>query len=79
MIITAITAKELRFKISEVFNLLQKGREVIVTYRGKAKAKIVPLTQKEEKEDIAFGLWKDRDLDVEEYVRAQRRGREFDI
>jgi antitoxin (DNA-binding transcriptional repressor) of toxin-antitoxin stability system len=74
-----ITAKELRFKISEVFNLLQKGREVIVTYRGKAKAKIVPLTQKEEKEDIAFGLWKDRDLDVEEYVRAQRRGREFDI
>jgi len=74
-----ITAKELRFKISEVFKLLQKGSEVVITYRGKAKAKIVPIAQKEEKEDIAFGLWKDRDFDVEAYVRAKRKGREFDI
>ena len=74
-----VTAKDLRFKISELFNALSKKEEIVITYRGKAKAKLVGLDEPGEKEDIAFGIWRDRDEDADAMVREMRRGRRFDL
>jgi len=75
-----VTAKDLRFKISMLFDALSKGEEITITYRGKAKAKLISTNnQKKRKDDIAFGLWKDRDENVDNIVRELRRGRDFDI
>ena len=74
-----VTAKDLRFKISELFNALSKKEEIIITYRGKAKAKLVGLDEPSKKEDVAFGMWQDRDEDVDTMVREMRKGRSFDL
>ena len=76
-----VTAKDLRFNISMLFDALSKGEDITITYRGKAKAKLVSVndTSKEPKEDIAFGMWQDRDEDVDAMVRQLRKGRGFDI
>jgi len=34
-----VTAKDLRFNISMLFDALSKGEDITITYRGKAKAK----------------------------------------
>jgi len=74
-----VTAKDLRFNISELFDTLGKGEDIIITYMGKAKAKFVGLNEKREREDIAFGMWSDKNDDVDEVVRELRKGRRFDI
>lgn len=76
-----VTAKDLRFNISMLFNVLNKGEEVLITYRGKAKAKLIPHDEpsNEEKTDAIFGMWKERDEDVDTMVRNMRQGRNFDI
>lgn len=74
-----VTAKDLRFKISELFNALSKKEEIIITYRGKAKAKLVGLDEPSDKDDVAFGMWRDRDEDVNTMVRKMRKGRNFDL
>jgi antitoxin (DNA-binding transcriptional repressor) of toxin-antitoxin stability system len=35
-----VTAKDLRFKISMLFDMLNKGEDITVTYRGEPKAKL---------------------------------------
>jgi antitoxin (DNA-binding transcriptional repressor) of toxin-antitoxin stability system len=40
-----VTAKDLQFNISMLFDLLSKGEEVLITYRGKAKAKLIPYSE----------------------------------
>lgn len=73
-----VTAKDLRFKTAFLFDVLDKAKEITITYRGKAKAKLVPIGQKEKKsESKLFGIWKDRDLDVEKAVRELRKSRSF--
>ena len=74
-----VTAKDLRFNISKLFNALSKKEDIIITYRGKAKAKLVGMDEKNEKRDIAFGMWSNKDDDVDKVVRELRRGRSFDI
>jgi len=74
-----VTAKDLRFNISTLFDTLSKGEDIVVTYRGKAKAKLVGLNEKKEREDIAFGMWSDKNDNVDEVVRELRKGRRFDI
>jgi len=78
-----VTAKDLRFKISSLFDVLAKGEEVFVTYRGKAKAKLVPFDepQDDKKDDIIFGMWQDMDgqQSVDDMVRDMRKGRDFGI
>ncbi len=74
------TAKDLRFKISMLFDALSKGEEITITYRGKARAKLIPADDSSEgKDDIAFGLWRDKDQSVDKEVRTLRRGRAFDV
>ncbi|MBN2896777.1 MAG: type II toxin-antitoxin system Phd/YefM family antitoxin [Campylobacterales bacterium] len=74
------TAKDLRFNINRLFDALSKGEEVTITYRGKAKAKLIPAQDAHEtKDDALFGLWKERGDSVDEMVRAMRQGRDFDL
>ena len=76
-----ITAKELRFQTSMLFELLEKGEEILITYRGKAKAKLVPCDRSTatQKSDAMFGMQKDKEMDVDQTVRQMRAGRSFDI
>ena len=74
------TAKELRFHTKELLESVSRGEEVIITFRGKPYAKLVPI--KESKKNLQetkelFGIWKDRtDLDdVNSYVRNLRKER----
>jgi prevent-host-death family protein len=73
------TAKDLRFQSRELLNTVNRGEEVIITYRGKPCAKLVPYQNegKKNKEDELFGIWKDhKDIqNVDEYVRNLRKGR----
>ena len=68
------TAKELRFHTKEILNSVHRGEEIIITFRGKPYAKIVPLKESKKVKDSKnelFGIWKDRkDMEnVDEYVR----------
>ena len=36
-----VTAKDLRFNISMLFDVLSKGEDITITYRGKPKAKLI--------------------------------------
>jgi len=73
------TAKDLRFQSRELLNTVNRGEEVVITYRGKPCAKLVPYHKEEKmnKEDELFGIWKDRkDIqNIDEYVRNLRKGR----
>ena len=75
-----VTAKDLRSKINMLFDVLNKGEDITITYRGKAKAKLIS-TQKniEKKDDSLFGIWKDKEDNVDDIVRNMRKGRDFDI
>ena len=74
-----VSAKDLRFKISMLFDVLTKGEDITITYRGKPKAKLIsydaPTDNK--KEDALFGLWKDQEEDVDTLIRTMREGRNF--
>jgi prevent-host-death family protein len=75
------TAKDLRLKTREILAAVERGEEVIVTYRGKEKARIVPMaattSQKEGTEESLFGMWRtnDRVADVEAFMDDIRGGR----
>lgn len=73
------TAKDLRFKSRELIDSVNRGEEVVITFRGKPCAKLVPyqeLKKQTEKNEL-FGMWQDNDMtqNVDEYVRSLRKGR----
>jgi len=77
-----ITTKELRIQPGKIIDQVVNGQEVIVTFRGKALAKIVPIQKKEssvKQENEVFGMWSNRkeEKTVEETVRELRKGRSF--
>ena len=76
-----VTAKDLRFNISMLFDVLSKGEDILITYRGKAKAKLIAYNQPsdDKKTDSIFGMWQDREEDVETMVRNMRKGRNFGL
>lgn len=75
------TAKDLRFHSKELLNTVNRGEEVIITYRGKPCAKLVPYDEFKNKDKKLktklFGIWKDNDgiEDVDNYLRDLRKGR----
>ena len=73
------TAKDLRFNAKELLESVKRGEEIIITFRGKPCAKLIPLSEPKGKkqENNLFGIWRDYDLtkDVDGYVRNLRRGR----
>lgn len=75
------TAKDLRFHSKELLDTVNRGEEVVITFRGKPCAKLVPYQEikkniKRVKSEL-FGIWKDYDetQNVDEYVRSLRKGR----
>ena len=73
------TAKDLRFHSKELLDTVSRGEEVIITFRGRPCAKLVPYRDKKKVSagNELFGIWKDNDRiqDVNEYVRGLRKGR----
>ena len=73
------TAKDLRFHSRELLDTVKRGEEVVITYRGRPCAKLVPYQKegKKIKKDELFGIWKEHEdiQHVEEYVRNLRKGR----
>ena len=71
------TAKDLRFHTKELLETVTRGEEVVITYRGKACAKLVPISKDQVEEDDLFGIWEDdkESEDVEQYIRNIRKSR----
>jgi prevent-host-death family protein len=73
------TAKDLRFHSKELLDTVSRGEEVVITFRGKPCAKLVPYEKQKNKEakNECFGIWKDHkpSENVNEYVRKLRKGR----
>lgn len=71
------TAKDLRFNVKELLDTITRGEEVIITYRGKPHARLIPFTEEAKEENELFGIWADHPLsvDVNAYVNRIRRGR----
>ena len=73
------TAKDLRFRSKELIDTVKRGEEVVITFRGKPCAKLVPFDNHKESviENDLFGIWKDHDqsANVDEYLRNLRKGR----
>lgn len=76
------TAKELRVHSKELLDAVSRGEDVVITFRGKPCARLVPYENSDkppamdEKADL-FGIWADRiDIEsVEEYMQSLRKGR----
>ena len=73
------TAKDLRFNSKELIDTVSRGEEVVITFRGKPCAKLVPYQEivRQTEKNKLFGIWKDYDMsqNVDEYVRNLRKGR----
>ncbi len=75
-----VTAKDLRIHSKGLLDAVSKGEEVVITFRGKPCAKLVPYEQtnkpadRDNKNDL-FGIWEDRtDIEsVEEYMQSLRK------
>jgi antitoxin (DNA-binding transcriptional repressor) of toxin-antitoxin stability system len=77
-----VSAKELRQKTRLVLDAVERGEEVTITYRGRARAQILRLDNGQQPAESAsenelFGLWADRDdlIDPPGWVRALRKSR----
>jgi prevent-host-death family protein len=77
---------DLRYRMKDVLRAIDRGEEVTVLYRGKEKAKLVPIAPKSKKKvDLTslpfFGMWKDREdmADPSAYVRKIRKPRFDDL
>ncbi len=73
------TAKDLRYNLKGIMESVERGEEVLVTNRGRVKARIVPVGKGvgDHEPNPFVGMWKDRmDLnDIDAHVRELRRGR----
>lgn len=70
------TAKDLRFKTKELLESVKRGEEVVITYRGKPCAKLIPISDERENREghPLFGIWSDHEAtkEVDGYVRTIR-------
>jgi antitoxin (DNA-binding transcriptional repressor) of toxin-antitoxin stability system len=79
---------ELRYKMKEVLAALDRNETVTITYRGRDRAKLVPIRKGvggkqrvSAAEHPACGMWKDREdmKDVHAWLRRTRRRRYGDL
>lgn len=81
-----ISAGELRGKPVRIIEEALRGTEIIITVRGKKKARIVPYTSTDREEpagelrDEIFGLWSDNKAteNVDAWIRSKRKDRRYD-
>ncbi len=74
------TAKDLRFCSKELLATVSRGEEVVITYRGKPVAKLVPLesSEKPSSSDLdLYGIWANHQpsKNVRTYNRQMRKPR----
>jgi prevent-host-death family protein len=73
------TAKDLRFHSKNLIDTVNRGEEVVITFRGRPCAKLVPYQEQKKKigGNELFGIWRDNDAiqNVDEHVRNLRKGR----
>jgi prevent-host-death family protein len=73
------TAKDLSFHSKDLINAVNRGEDVVITFRGKPCAKLIPYQEQKKKtgKNELSGIWKDKDAiqNVDEYVRNLREGR----
>lgn len=75
------TTKDLRLHTRELLSATDRGEEIIITYRGKRRAMLVPLRESFEiadgpgRRNPAFGIWCDRTDEVDTLVRRMREAR----
>jgi len=76
------TAKDLRVHSKGLLDAVSKGEDVIITFRGKPCARLVPYEKTDksavlDNKDDLFGIWADRtDIEsVEGYIQNLRKGR----
>jgi len=74
------TAKDLRFHSKEILDTVSRGEEVIITFRGKPQAKLIPIEHQNngnQRTSSLFGIWKDNTnmKNVKGYIRNIRKGR----
>jgi len=78
-----VTAKQLRIEPGRIISQVDSGQEITITFRGKPRAKIVPIGGRksgaEKTESELFGVWKDRKdmVNTDQFVRNLRKGRKF--
>jgi prevent-host-death family protein len=80
-----VSAKELRGKPTQIIEQAARGTDVVITIRGKKKARLIAFKNQcetryaKDRDDEIFGLWKDHKKleSVESYVRSKRKGRSF--
>jgi prevent-host-death family protein len=78
-----ITTKQLRLQPGKIISRINIGQEIIVTYRGKPRAKIIPIdTPKpnlDDSDNELFGIWKEKNDtgNVDQYIRNIRKGRKL--
>jgi prevent-host-death family protein len=77
-----VSAKELRQKTRLLLDAVERGEDVTITYRGRARARVVPMETEPDRAEAdvgseLFGLWADReDLDDPlAWVRSLRQSR----
>lgn len=72
------TTDDLRLHTRELLAASDRGEEVIISWRGKRRAKLVRWTDDEKlargARNPAYGLWKDRSGDIDVEVRKLRQG-----
>lgn len=77
------TVLDLRKNMRSILSALDRNEKVNLTYRGRKKATIIPVSEEERQNKVetheAFGIWKDDEQksDVDKYIRELRRGRSF--
>ena len=76
------SVRELRASTKSLLSAVGRGDTVVITYRGKPCARLLPLEEAhsgkgELGDDSIFGIWKDNKAvaDVDAYVRKVRKGR----
>lgn len=74
-----VTSKDLRSQTRRLLEAVDRGEEVMITYRGKPRARLVPVESAGEpvREEELFGIWRDdrRTADVDRYMDELRRPR----
>lgn len=77
------TTKDLRLKTRELIAATDRGEEVIITFRGRDRARLVPLTERPVVDEArgrnpAFGIWRDRTGSVSDQIDTLRKTRTFE-
>ena len=79
-----ITTKQLRMQPGRIISQVSSGQEITITYRGKPRAKIIPIVSKssinfDEPDAELFGIWKNKkDINnVDQFIRNMRKGRKL--